>query len=304
MKSFIVLLLGLAAGAEAASTQRGTWFWGSGGDPWGSTEVVGDAGKEATVLANFSAHGISHVYGSYGNRPVSELSTIADWNASLNVAGITSELLLAENSWLDPLNHGSLTDKIQDRLLTFNNTVAASEQFQGLHLDIEPQALAGWGAMTGVEKRDELYALLDVYEVARDYLDANGGATITLAGDLPVWFDSSPSIAWTDDAERDAWFADVASVLDSVSLMPFDRDTFSSIDSGVSWELANMSGAEVRVGLEVDIPGTWADMAEFWAMADTIEGTYGEEVGIDIQSYANFAAQTIPEPGVWALLGP
>lgn len=274
---------------------RGTWFWGSASSPWGSANVVGDPGKESQVRANFAANGISRVYGSYGNRPVTEKATIAAWNTSLNSIGISNELLLAENSWIHPANRASMTSKIQARLLDYNAAVDTPARFAGLHLDIEPQALAAWGTATATEKRDYLLLLRDTYTDARDYLDNHGGAAITLAADLPVWFDSSASIAW-EPGERDAWYSSIATTLDSISLMPFDRDTFSSIDSGVSWELANISGTDVRVGLEVDIPGTWADMDEFFAMADTIESAYGEEAGIDIQSYANFAAETVPEP--------
>lgn len=285
----------LTSPLDAASTMRGTWFWGSASSPWGSTNVVGDAGKEALVRTNFVENGISHVYGSYGNRPVTEQATIAAWNTSLDSLGITNDLLLSENSWLDPANHASMTSKIQSRLLDYNAAVAVSARFKGVHLDIEPQALAAWGTATPTEKRDYLLQLRDTYDAARDYLDDHGGTDITLAADLPVWFDSSASIAW-DPGERDTWFSEVSTTLDGISLMPFDRDTFSSIDSGVSWELDNITGADVRVGLEVDIPGTWADMAEFYAMADEIETAYGEEVGIDIQSYAKFAAETVPEP--------
>ncbi|MFV0337156.1 MAG: hypothetical protein ACK5LK_02785 [Chthoniobacterales bacterium] len=290
----------LLTSSFAVSSQRGVWFWGSGGDPWGSTNVVGDAEKETAARNIFTANGIANVYGSYSNRPVSEASTIAAWNTSLDTLGITSDLLMSENSWLEPINHSSMTDKIQDRLLTFNAGVSESARFRGLHLDIEPQALATWSGMDGLEKKAELYKLLDLYNVARTYLDDNGGSAITLAADLPVWFDSSPSIAWTDISERDAWFDSVATVLDSISLMPFDRDTFSSIDSGVNWERENIFDAAVRVGLETDILGTWPTTAAFFAMADTIESTYGESTGIDIQAFTTFAPiapTAIPEPG-------
>ncbi|MGJ8657455.1 MAG: PEP-CTERM sorting domain-containing protein [Akkermansiaceae bacterium] len=287
---------------DGASTMRGTWFWSSASNPYGSANVVGDAAKEAAARSHFVDNGISFVYGSYGNRPVSEEATIAAWNTSLDSLGIASHLLMAENSWIDPANHTSFTDKIQARLLDFNASVASSAKFGSLHLDIEPQALAEWGTASATEKRDYLFQLRDTYEVARDYLDDHGGTDITIAADLPVWFDSSASIGWTDTAERDAWYADVGTHLDSVSLMPFDRDSFSSIVSGVEWEFTNISGADVRVGLEVDIPGTWADNAAFFDMADQLETEYGEAAGIDIQSYANFADATIvPEPSSGSL---
>ncbi len=294
----LAVSLSLVSPSPAASTMRGTWFWKSASSPWGSINVVGDAAKEASVRANFVSNGISHVYGSYGNRPVTETAVIASWNTSLNNLGISNELLLAENSWINPTNHASMNSKIQSRVLGFNAAVAPSARFSGVHLDIEPQALATWSGLTPTEKRDHLLMLRDTYTAARNYLDNHGGATISLAADLPVWLDSSPSIGWDDDAERDAWYNDISATLDSITLMPFDRDTFSSIDSGVSWELANITGADVRVGLEVDIPGTWSNIDEFFDMADEIETAYGETRGIDIQSYAKFAEHTVavPEP--------
>jgi len=281
---------------------RGTWFWQSSSEPWGSFQVVGNATKEAQVRANFTANGISHVYGSYGNRPVSDQATIASWNTSLNTLGITNDLLLSSNSWIDPANYGNLDSKLQSRLLNFNSAVASSARFSGVHFDVEPQGLSGWSGFTAVEKRDKLFQLRDMYVHARSYLDSHGGASLTMAADLPVWFDSSPSIGWTNTAERDAWFNAIGVPLDSISLMPFDRTTFSSINNGVTWERANIAGATVRVGLEVDIPGTWPTMAAFNSMADTIETNYGESAGIDIQSYAKFAAETIPEPSSTSLV--
>lgn len=288
---------------NGASTLRGTWFWGAGSDPYGSNMVVGNPTKEASVRSNFVANGISYVYGSYGNRPVSETATIAAWNTSLDGLGIASHLLMSENSWIDPANHTSFTSKIQSRLLDFNSIVASTARFSSLHLDLEPQGLVAWDSATPSEKRDYLFQLRDTYEVAREYLDDHSGTDITIAADLPVWFDTSSSIGWTDTAERDAWYAAVGTHLDGVSLMPFDRDTFSSIKSGVDWEFANIPGADVRVSLEVDIPGTWADNAAFFDMADQLETEYGEAAGIDIQSYAKFAEATgVPEPTSNSLL--
>ena len=52
--------------------------------------VVGDPAKEGETINFFNIHGVKRVHGSYQNRPVSELTVIAAWNAKLDAADITS----------------------------------------------------------------------------------------------------------------------------------------------------------------------------------------------------------------------
>lgn len=287
MKAFPVLLCLLLATGARASKHRGVWFWKHSGNPWGSETIVGNNTLENQTIAFFNARSIKRVYGSYGNRPVSEPGEIAAWNTKLQVAGIQSQFLMSENTWIFPGNHASFLEKVEERVIDFNNAPGrlASEKFDALHLDIEPQALPEWSGLSDEDQRDYLLLLEDTYAAVRQLFIDKGMPGFPIYADLPVWFDSHPggSIGWTDAAERDQWFDDISAHLSGITLMPFDRDTFSSIDSGVNWELSNVPN--VRVGLEADVPGTWPDVPAFHDMMEQLEIAYGPGDAVDIQSY-------------------
>jgi hypothetical protein len=278
----------------AANKNRAVWFWASPSSIYGSASIVGTPVRETQTLNFFNGHHIKHVYGSYQNRPVSEPAAIATWNAKLDAEGIESQFLMSENTWIFPTNHPGFLDKITDRVINFNAGRPSAEQFDALHLDIEPQGLPEWGSLTDTEKRDYLNLLRDTYAAVRTHFTTNGLPGFPVYADLPVWFDNLSSIGWTDAAERDAWFAAISTNLTGVSLMPFERDTLSNIDNGVSWERANITAA-VRIGLETDIGATWPTSLDFNAMMETLESNYGIDEATDIQAYAIWRQKLIDE---------
>ena len=204
---------------------------------------------------------------------------------------------MSENTWIFPTNHPGFLTKVTNRVIDFNDGRPAGEQFDGLHLDIEPQALAAWDTATPIEKRDYLNLLRDTFAVVRTHFVTNGLPDFPIYADLPVWFDSSSSIAWSGTAERDAWFEAISTNLTGISLMPFDRDTFTNIDNGVSWERANITNCSVRIGLETDIgaSGTWPTSIDFNNMMQTLETNYGTDEASDIQAYAIWRQRLIDE---------
>ncbi|BCX46676.1 amidase [Haloferula helveola] len=295
---FRSILLALLILPASASKHRGLWFWAASSSPYGSANIVGNNTLENQTIAFFNARSIKRVYGSYGVRPVSEAATIAAWNAKLQAEGIQSQFLMSENTWIFPANHASFLDKVQQRVIDFNNAPGrlAAEKFDALHLDIEPQALPEWGSLTDSQQRDYLFLLRDTYAAVRQLFVDAGMPTFPIYADLPVWFDTYPggSIGWTDAAERDQWFDDISAELTGISLMPFDRDTFSNIDSGVTWELANVPN--VRVGIESDVPGTWPDVPAFHDMMEQLEIAYGPADAVDIQSYRGWREVLAAQP--------
>jgi hypothetical protein len=276
---------------------RGTWFWSDPEHVFGSAQVVGNPDRETYVRSVFAVWSIKRAYCSVGNRPIAEPDVIATWNSDLDDQGLTSMLLLSENTWIFPENHAALITLIQTQLLDFNAAHAdPRERFDGLHLDIEPHGLAEWSSLSPSERRDRLLLLRDTFAIVRSTLDDAGATGIGIYGDLPVWFDTmGGSIGWMSEADRDQFFADLDASLAGVSLMVFERSTFSEIQSGVQWELDNLT-SEVRVALEADIgPGrTWQDFAEMMSMAEQIEAVWGPDIGIDIQSFTQLIDHAPP----------
>lgn len=269
--------------------QRAVWFWSDSESLYGAVSVVGSAERENETVEFFRSHGISAVYGSYRSRPVSEPGVIAAWNTKLDAEGIESQFLLSENTWIFPEHRDGLIDRITARVILFNAGQGDSGRFDGLHLDIEPQGLPEWSTATDSEKRDLLFLLADTYAAVRTHFVTNGLPDFPVYADLPVWFDNLSSIGWVDAAERDAWFASVSSSLTGVSLMPFRRNSFGGIDSGVEWERSNIDAA-VRVALEAHISAekTWATSFDFNAMMEAVETAYGTAGATDVQSYSSW----------------
>lgn len=143
--------------------------------------MVGSSIKEVETLNFFKRRGIKRVYGSYQGRPVSETDVIAAWNAKLDAAGIESQFLMSENSWIFPEKQASFLDKITDRVITFNAEQPAENQFDGLHLDIEPQALSDWSSISNTQRREYLQLLNNTYATWREILDEEAIGSVNIA---------------------------------------------------------------------------------------------------------------------------
>lgn len=303
MKTCCLLFLVLLIIPAAANKHRGVWFWREAGNVWGSDNIVGTGAQENATIAFFNARQVRRVYGSYGDRPVTEPSVIAAWHVKLHASGIQAQSLMSENTWIHVANRPTLLSHITTRLLNFNSAPGRipAEKFDALHLDIEPQALPEWSALTPSQKRSYLLLLRDTYADVRAHFVAAGLPTFPVYADLPVWFDNLPagggSIGWLNAADRDQWYLDIATSLTGITLMPFDRTTFSSIDNGVMWERANFT-KPVRCGLEADIgPGqTWPSVPDFHNMMETIETAYGPSAATDVQSYRLWREEIASQP--------
>jgi len=304
MRLLPALLLVVSCLSAQACKSRSVWFWQDTNSPYGSANIVGTNALENQTVAFLQSRFVKRVYGSYGQKPVTAPTVIAAWNAKLDAAGIQSQCLFSQNTWIFPSNHAGFLSSISARVINFNSAPGRTlpQKFDAIHLDIEPQALDEWDATNAIGKRDFLFLLRDTYAALRQHLTNEGVPTFPVYADLPAFFDNLPSgggsIGWTDAAERDQWFADIAGSLTGITLMAFDASSFSTISNRVSWERANTFGMDVRVGLEADIgaTNTWTNTAAFNAMMQTLETAFGFWDAVDIQSYALWreALATLP----------
>ncbi|TWU31703.1 hypothetical protein Q31b_58720 [Novipirellula aureliae] len=269
--------LGLSLSSGEASEERGVWWWTSPDHPWGTEQVIGNPDKESAALEFLKEWGINRLYGCYSKQTMARPAVVRDWNERVHAAGMSSQLLLSENTWIEPRNRANLlTVHIQRELIDFNADCANSTQrFDGLHLDIEPHGLPNWTSITPLERKRLLLQFRDTLREVREYLDAHGGKEIPVYADLPVWYDQvGKPVGWESDEERDACFADMAQSLAGISLMAYERDTASRIESGVIWELQNFKG-EVRVGLEASVGPdknkTWKSFNDLIAIIRAVE---------------------------------
>lgn len=282
----------LCAPAQAQEN-RSAWMWTSGSHPYGAGNILGDVAKEAALIRDFEFWGFDRIYTSLGSLPTTNPSVIAHWNAGLDDAGIQSQMLLGEPTWLYPgASRAGLLNIIQTRLIDYNaSRTDPREWIDGVHLDIEPHQLSAWGSGTNADRRDLLLNLGDTYADVRALLDSAGQTQVKIYADLPVWFDSSAQIGWAP-GERDQWFADIGNSLEGISMMAYERGTLSHIANGVQWEIDNFAG-EVRIGLESNSNGpgkTWPTFQDMLNMADALDAYYGSAIGgIDYHPLTTFA---------------
>lgn len=277
-----------------AQNQRSAWMWSTPSHPYGAVNVLGNPAKESELISNFGAWGFNRVYTSYGSLPTTNPGVVGNWNASLDDVDMDCQLLLG----LVNFSPASISNLVQTNVVAFNNTrTDPREQFDGVHLDIEPHGSTAWNNGTSTEKRDLLYLLRDTYAAVRTLLDDGGYPEVEIYADLPVWYDSTTNINWTR-AEKNQWFDDIATNLDGITLMAFERSTLSSIQTGVSWEVANFN-ADVRIGLnaaEIGPGNTFEDFDAMMALAEEIETFYGTQIsGIDFQPLIDYVDEA-PTP--------
>ena len=300
MKALILLTSCLLILTQYAFGQsRGVWFWGSTtlpddtSSPWGSSEVVGTAALEEDTINFLSLHHVDRVYGSYQNRPVSEPSAIASWNAKLDSADIHSQLLVSGTQVDDPAWVADLQVKIANRLIGFNETPGRleEEKFDALHLDLEPQGLDAWDDGTPAEKRVLLTDLLNSYALIRTQLTDAGYPAFPIYADIPFTWDKLPvdggSVDWTDATDRDAWFSDISAQLTGVSLMTFSKDNSAALQVATAYERSALAGkAIIAIQPKVADDEMWTTYTAFANVLNQLEEDVPTTDATDIENYA------------------
>lgn len=297
---------------------RGLWFWGSttlpGGasSTHGSSDVVGDGPEEDAAIIFMTNYGVKRVFGSYQNRPVSEPSVIAAWNAKLDAAGIDSQLLIEGSGVNNTTQVASIQAKITNRLINFNNSLGSdtASKFDALHLDLEPQQLDLWkDDAVGTDKRALLTDLSNVYSAIRTQLDDAGFTSMPIYADINFSWDKLPaaggSVAWTigtagtGEIDRDSWYAGLSPALAGLSIMTFSKSTASALEVATAFERSGVFPGSVVVGIQprTGVGELWANHSAFYSVMSQLEINIGTLEATDIENYAYWrhaVATTIP----------
>ena len=300
-------------GADAGCVdpaERGAWMYRHPGNNLGTDHIVGDAAEETAAIANLQADQITRVYGNYGERPVDDTAAVASWNAQLEAAGIESQLLIGDGDDIFPGCRDEMIQRVQARLIDFNASVTASEQFDALHLDIEPQQYkqgTAWPTTTScglrvmdwpywddldTAGRAERYEMLrQTFLDVRAHLDANGHASTPIYVDLAPWIDTSSNFDWSATPVVDGadWLAQVAGEVSGMTFMTYERDSASAIDAAVTGESSLSTQLRVSVSAKERAPlsstTTWSDLNAMWAVVDDLESTHCGARPVDLFNY-------------------
>jgi hypothetical protein len=287
-----IVLVG-SCGPAAHALERGAWFWYQSTDPNGAANIVGNATAENEAIAFFQQWEITRLYGSYSNLPTASAAVMGAWNKKLAQAGIDSYVVLSDANLVLPAQQSNLQSLVTSRFVNFNNGRSdPQERFLGIEMDLEPHTLAEWSSGTNADRRDLLLDMRDAYANVRMTVTSGGYNAADLSAALPVWFDSSSTVGWTNTAERDQWFVDIAASLDAVSLMAYETSSITAIMNNTNYERTNFNG-DVIVALRSKLGEEWTTFDEFKDATANVESQLGE--GIDIESYYRLR-QIVPTP--------
>ena len=120
-------------------------------------------------------------------------------------------------------------------------------------------------------------------------MDAGGYASLPIYADIPFTWDKIPgSIAWAGEADRDGWFAALATVLDGISVMTFSKDNVCDLATATVYERTGpfkAAGGTVHVAIQPKVgPGEiWPTYPVFQAVKESLECAYGE---VHLENYA------------------
>ena len=289
--AIIAIASGIAPSAQAI--QRGAWFWYQSSDPNGAANVVGDNAKEDEAISFLKQWNVTRVYGSYSSMPTSSATAMAKWNKKLAQSGIESFVVLSDATLVLPGNQSTLQSEVTSKLVTFNNGRSDPlEKFDGIEMDLEPHTLAQWDTGTDADRRTLLLNLRDAFATVRQKLVTSGYGSSLLSAAIPPWFDSSASIGWTSNADRDQWFTDINASLDTISLMAYENPNMNSVLSSTSYERAAF-GSNAIIALRSKLGTEWNTYNDFASAMLNLESQNG--AGIDIESYYRLR-QIAPSP--------
>jgi len=288
---------------------RAMKFWSAPGNEWGTYAVVGNIQKENEVISDFQNYHIKRVYGGYGDwitgtgnpaKNSTKKDQIAAWNLKLHNNGIESQVVFSRYSSIipDSVDRQKLRASVLE-VLNFNNSRSNPlEKFDGINLDLEPQALSGWDDGTA-DKKEYLNFLLDTYQDVRHHIMNNNGASqMPLYAQLGHHFDKMPEIGgkvnWSSEQARDDWFFAVKNTLSNITLMSYTLGSLDSIESTSQYERGIFENAEFCLNVK-DIGTTWADLNEFMAMLNQIETNNHNLTGIhSFHHFKPYILQTNP----------
>lgn len=259
----IVSTLGLTMGkVDAMAMQdRATWLWDT-------TKIVED---ESGVLSFLESKHVNKLYLQI-NRDIAS----NDYKSFINKAtakGINVYALDGSASWVSTEGY-KMQDQLFDWLQTYNGNAAATEQFSGVHLDVEPYLNSGWSSNQA--KTIEFYqALLTRAKGDTDRL------LLPLEVDMPFWFDE---ITYKNQFGKGLLADWVIDQVESVSIMAY-RDAAIDIIHIVEHEINYAKKVKKSIVIGVETGAT--DEGNNISFYDDGEAYMNKQLAQVHQHYAN-----------------
>ncbi|WP_244093901.1 amidase [Jeotgalibacillus sp. R-1-5s-1] len=275
------MLSGMASEAKAQTYSKATWLW----NPWSLVD------QQEEILQFFQARQVNKVYLQIDQDLSPTVYQLFISKASSQ--GIAVYALDGAPDWAAPKGYLA-----QDRLFSWLTKYQASslpiQQFEGVHLDVEPYLYSGWNSKRG--------AVIKAYQNL--YIKAGNQSTqlgIPFEADLPFWFDEIKYNNTFGSGKLSDW---VQKHTDGVTIMAY-RDTADLIAAFSEHELktGQSLGKAVTIGVETghSYEGnniTFHEEGEMYLNQEL------EKVQGKVSGYKSFSGFAIHHTDSWMRLAP
>lgn len=181
---------------------------------------------------------------------------------------------------------------ILDAILAFNRTLPDDARLAGIHYDIEPYIMDAW-EQSDAQRQAIMLDLLAYYDEAKKRL-AEDGAGLTLAADIPFWYDNKTepgdSCVVAYNGRTKNLHQHIQDICDYIGIMSYRRSATG--DNGVvqvvqsEIDYAAEIGKVVTPALETielkDVPQITffgATPEEFWRVHNEVRAALGDHPG-------------------------
>lgn len=284
MRTSLLLLLLLAV----SGCERGAYWYEhpNQGDTFGIEEFAQQGYNSPTptdLIGMLHGCEITRLYGAYAGVAEDDVDWMNWWLSQLHAQSIKSYLLLDSTGYLtDGPTYEPFVDATQERILDLLPSSSVMSYWDGVHLDVEPQASGG--CATQALCYANMLNLLDLVTFVRAHLDANVPSLglyssiwyrLSDVGSPPLF--ETAKVAWPGatladkEASRDAWYAAFIAQLDGISVLAYDPD-LPDVISKTEYERGLPT--EVRVAVRESDFGTLPWSGSGGSMVDLIVGLF------------------------------
>ncbi len=259
------------------SMKRGLWVWRS-------ENIL--SGNERTFFLSFlQAREIQSVFLFVSPDLLqTQSSAVREFLRVAHQNGVEVHALNGEPTWIFE-DDRSLAQEFLAAVVRYHDNIIPEEQFDAVHLDVEPHALSAWNM-------GERKALVQHFVRFMDWAAAEVSKTsLPMVFDIPYWYD-------TISTEEGNLLQSVWNVADQVAIMAY-RNSPSKVLESIRQEIELYQSHQktVWVGLSAE-PEFWPKShtthsveVNFESMVQEVEAsiiTLGENVGVSIQDYAHY----------------
>jgi|GEM_PF-2753524 len=260
---------------SSAGTRNALWIWQSG-------DIVAHRAKRMELLNFCRASNFDQIYFSIDSHLAQQLDydpRIAAFLRKLHAEGLRISALVGDPSWVRPKRRRKLVDRV-NKIVSYNEHSAVEEQFDALHMDIEPHLLPEWHDQQEAVLQDYVATLNTLRQTLRA-----ANSTLAIELDVPVSYNKIAENRHIKNIIRSA---------DTVVIMAYNRPEPDRLLSAVGklLDISQEFGKPVVIGLNSDDFQTQEELTKLIAEIRQTEPNLFTFSKFAIHDYADFKRLT------------